>query len=121
MKLKSIIAAVAAAILALSFTSCQKTDSGDNAGGYYIAPLADASGVDAIFILSCNGALLETFGTGIVYKNAANDKKAIDACDKIYEDAKHNISVSFELYFQNAVAEGQQPTKQVIKTYSPAE
>lgn len=120
MKIKTIIAAVAVAVAALAFTSCQKTDTGKDAGGYYIEPQSDASGLNAAFILSCNTALIETFGNAIIYKNDTNDKKAIAACDKVFEVQKSLISISFDLVFKTAVASGETPKVTKIKTYKPA-
>lgn len=119
MKIKTILAAVAIAVAAFAFSSCQKIDTGKDAGGYYIRPTVDASGVNAEFIIKCNEAML-SLNEGVVYKTTENDNKAIAACDKVYANYKSSITVSFELYFQNAVAEGQTPKKQVIKVYAPA-
>ena len=120
MKIKTIIAAVAVAVAALTLSSCNKSDTGVDAGGYYIEPQSDATGTDAAFILSCNGALREAFGDGIVYKNSANDNKAIAACDEVFDDQKSLISISFDLVFKTAVASGQTPKVTKIKTYKPA-
>ena len=120
MKIKAILAVIAIAVAALSFSSCTKIDTGKDAGGYYVAPLATATGEDSNFILMCTTELRNTFGDDIIYKNTANDNRAISACDKVYSEKKGLLSVSFELYFQNAVGEGEKPTKKVIKTYAPA-
>ena len=62
----------------------------------------------------------ETFGNAIIYKNDANDKKAIAACDKVFDAQKSLISISFDLVFKTAVASGETPKVTKIKTYKPA-
>ena len=120
MKIKAIIAAIAVAAVALMAASCSKTDTGANAGGYYMRPLADASGVNASLQLLWNGALSEAF-PGITYKTAENDNKAIAACDKALADNPElKPTITFELQFQTAVAEGQKPTVTTVKQYKPA-
>ncbi len=118
MKIKTILMTLAVAAVALFAASCSETDTGANAGGYYIKPLEDAEGANAEAQLQWNKALNEAF-PGITYKTAENDSKAIAACDKVYEKVKAGISIKFQLYFQTAVAEGKQPEITNIKTYSP--
>lgn len=120
MKIKTFIAAVALAVAALAFSSCSKTDTGKDAGGYYIQPNADARGLDAAFVMAGNAAILATFGDGIVYRTSANDSKAIAACDKVFEEQKSLISISFCLVFKTAVGEGEKAKVITIKTYKPA-
>lgn len=120
MKIKTILAALAVAVVAFAFTSCTKSGSGADAGGYYLEPTTTASGVNSQFILLCNAKLSEALGNGIIYKTSANDNKAIAACDAVYNEQKHNISISFELCFKTAVGQGETTKKTVIKTYTPA-
>lgn len=120
MKIKTFIAAVALAVAALAFSSCSKTDTGKDAGGYYIEPQSEATGLNAAFILSCNAALRVAFGDGIVYKTSANDSKAIAAIDAVHNEQKSLISISFDLVFKTAVASGETPKVTKIKTYKPA-
>jgi len=120
MKFKTILAAIAFAVAALSFSSCVKIDTAKDAGGYYVAPLEQATGENSIFVMKCTSELRNTFGDDIIYKNSTNDNRAISACDKVYEESKDLISISFELYFRPAVGDGEKATKKVIKTYKPA-
>lgn len=120
MKIKIFFAAIAIAVAALAFSSCTKIDTAKDAGGYYVAPKADATGQNSTFILRCTTELRAAFGDDIIYKNAANDNKAIDACNKVYDDMKSLISIDFDLYFQTSVGDGEKPVKKVVKTYKPA-
>ncbi len=121
MKIKAIFAAIAVAAVALLAASCSKTDTGANAGGYYMRPYSgDATGVDATLQLKWNGALRDAF-PGITYKTAENDKKAIAACDKVLTDNPElKPTITFELQFQTAVADGEKPTITTVKQYKPA-
>lgn len=113
--------AIAAACIAL-FASCTKTNSDPTPGGYYIKGISNTEygGADATAQLAWNTALYEAFTDGIIYKNAENDQKAIATCDKVYELNKHYITISFELYFQEAAPEGKTGAKTVIKKNDPA-
>ena len=119
MKIKSILAAIAVATVALLAASCTKTDTAKDAGGYYVEVITSSEygGIDAQVQLEFNSALAKAF-SGIVYKTADNDKKAIAACDPVWEKYKSVATLPFQLYFQNAVAEGEKPTKTVIKKYA---
>lgn len=86
----------------------------------YVEIVDEFAGTDDAFILSCNTALIETFGNAIIYKNDTNDQKAIAACDKVFEVQKSLISISFDLVFKTAVASGETPKVTKIKTYKPA-
>ena len=126
MKIKAIIAAIAVAVVALFASSCNKSDSGSSAGAYYVSFTTDVEdsgdGPNTTAIFAFRAALDEagvsTSGS-IVYKNAVNDQKAIAACDKVYELHKNTMTATIQLYFQNAVGEGEKPTQTVIKTYAP--
>ena len=112
--------AIAAACIAL-FASCSKTDTAKNAGGYYVSGITNSEygGADGAAQLAWNTALAATF-SGVTYKTADNDQKAIAACDKVYELHKHAITISFELYFQEAAPEGKTGAKTRVKKYDPA-
>lgn len=112
--------ALAAACIAL-FASCNKS-SDPTPGGYYVKGInaEEYSGPNAVAQLAWNTALHEAFGSGVIYKNAENDKRASNACDKVYELNKHFITISFELYFQEAAPEGKTGTRTTVKRYDPA-
>lgn len=120
MKIKTILAAVAVAVAAFAFSSCNKSDTGADAGGYYLEPTASATGANSTFVMLCTTELRNAFGNDIVYKNSSNDSKAIAACDKVFNEKKQDISISFELCFKTAVGEGEKTKRTVIKTYKPA-
>ncbi len=112
--------AIAAACIAL-LASCKKESSDPVPGGYYIKGITteEYGGADAAAQLAWNTAIYEALGNGIIYKNAENDKKAIEACDKVYEVNKYLITISFELYFQEAAPEGKTGKKTSVKQYDP--
>ena len=116
MKIKAIFAAIAVAAVALFAASCSKTDTGANAGGYYVRANTTEE-YDATIDLKFNAALKAVFGDGIVYRNATNDQKAIAACDAVWEIWKVGSKYDYILYFQAAAEDSSKAPKTTVKEY----
>ncbi len=116
MKIKAIFAAIAVAAVALLAASCSKTDTGANAGGYYVRANTTEA-YDATINMQFNTALKEVFGDGIVYRNATNDQKAIAACDEVWEKNKASSKYDYILYFQAAAEDASKAPKTTVKEY----
>lgn len=120
MKIKAILAAIAVAVTALAFTSCEKSGTDMESGDYYMVPTATTSGHNSDFVMLCHQEIRNALGTGVIFMTSENNKKAIAACDKVFESYQYLITISFELTFKTAFGEGETPKKTVIKTYKPA-
>ena len=116
MKIKAIFAAIAVAAVALLAASCSKTDTGANAGGYYVRANTTEE-YDGAINLQFNTALQKVFGDGIVYRNATNDQKAIVACDAVWEKYKASSEYDYILYFQAAAEDSSKAPKTTVKEY----